>query len=519
MIQPRCSGIVFSRLPDEPDADALVVSATEGVATGITAGDQSAATWVVTSGRVSGAGSLLSQGEVEALVEAARRLEWHFGMPQDIEWVIDGGGRLRILQARPMAVSPDTEVHEALVEDRTPVLEGGYVASPGFGSGPVFVLESDEDIAHFPAGGVLVARHSAPSYAQVMDRCAAIVTEVGSPTGHMSSLAREFRVPAIVGLDGATRALGSGRMVTVDASSCRVFDGIIQYLAPQLQTQVHDSPALERLRCIARLVTPLTMIDPASPDFNPGSCQSLHDITRYVHEKAFEVMFHYGDIASADAEGAVRLDAKLPIRVEVFDVGGGLVEGSALSGRICREDVLSTPMQAFLEGLLDTRIRWDLPRPVSMRGFLSVLGESMAGPPAGAGEIGRISYAVISDRYMNFSSKAGYHFSTVDTYCGRSLTKNYIHFRFNGGGADAGRRHRRVRFLSNVVGAMDFKVQLRDETLVARLDKYKADEIRSRLISLGRLTLCARQLDMLMDNESSPELFAQYFLAGEWHRF
>ena len=32
----------------------------------------------------------------------------------------------------------------------------------------------------------------------VMDRIAAILTEVGSPTDHMSILAREFRVPTLV---------------------------------------------------------------------------------------------------------------------------------------------------------------------------------------------------------------------------------------------------------------------------------------------------------------------------------
>jgi pyruvate,water dikinase len=120
---------------------------------------------------------------------------------------------------------------------------------------------------------------------------------------------------------------------------------------------------------------------------------------------------------------------------------------------------------------------------------------------------------------MNFSTKAGYHFSTVDTYCGRSVNKNYIHFRFSGGAADAERRERRIRFLSAVVTALDFKVQTRSDLLVARLDKYGTEDIQARLVALGRLTLCARQLDMLMDSDASPDIFARAFLAGEWEKF
>jgi pyruvate,water dikinase len=230
-------------------------------------------------------------------------------------------------------------------------------------------------------------------------------------------------------------------------------------------------------------------------------------------------MFHYGDIATADDHNALRLQAKLPIIVEIFDVGGGVATEREPAARVRPEQITSVPMRAFLEGLLEPRIRWDLPRPVSMRGFFSVLGESVAGLPADTSEMGRVSYAIVSDRYMNFSTKAGYHFSTLDTYCGRSINKNYIHFRFFGGAADEARRRRRVQFISAVVSALDFKVQVRGDTLFAALDKYAADDIQSRLVSLGRLTLCSRQLDMLMDNNSSPEFFTRAFLDGEWHRF
>lgn len=522
MIRPRCSGILYSRLPDESDADAVMISVVAGIAQNLASGAENAETWVMTAGKIALAvGSLISKEEAAQLVETARRLESHFGTPQDIEWALNQNGELKVFQTRPLAtVRMHYESVESVNTDQTPMLEGGFAACPGVGSGPAVIAGMNDALTPFPEGAVLIARHSATSFVQIMDRCAAIVTDIGSPTGHMSSLSREFGIPTIVGLDGATHAIKEGQLITVDAKACRVYNGIIGTSTRPIHAEkMTESPALEQLRQTARLVTPLTLIDPASPEFHPDNCRSLHDITRYVHEKAFEAMFHYGDMAAIKESSSIRLKAKLPITVQIFDVGNGLAEMDDTSASIRPENVLSVPMRSFLEGLLESRIRWDLPRPVSMRGFFSVLGESVAGLPADAIDIGRASYAIISDQYMNFSTKAGYHFSTVDTYCGRSINKNYIHFRFVGGAADEERRRRRVQFLSMVVGALDFRVTIRGDALFAALDKYSAADIQSRLVTLGRLTLCARQLDMLMNSDSSPDFFARAFLAGEWHRF
>jgi len=58
-----------------------------------------------------------------------------------------------------------------------------------------------------------------------MPSCAAVVTEVGSPTSHMSILSREFGVPTLVGVTGALGRVSDGQEVTVDATHRRVFAG------------------------------------------------------------------------------------------------------------------------------------------------------------------------------------------------------------------------------------------------------------------------------------------------------
>jgi len=136
-------------------------------------------------------------------------------------------------------------------------------------------------------------------------------------------------------------------------------------------------------------VTPLHLTNPASPDFAPLCCRTLHDMTRFIHEKAFEGMFHFGDAAATDRQNSWRLEAPLPIDIRVFDVGGGVAADAPATGRISARDILSVPMLAFLDGMLDPRISWREPRPVSVKGFLSVLGESMTGPPPDAQQLGR----------------------------------------------------------------------------------------------------------------------------------
>lgn len=536
MLQPRCSGVLFSRRPDQPGADAVVVAAVPGLAAALVAGEQDACVWITGEDGRTPDSTLLSPEDLSRLVDAARRLEASLRGPQEIEWAIEPPDRLLIVQSRPLvAAAPESDAGATPLTDMPPRLSGGLCACPGIGSGRVAVVSGEDDLDAFPDRGVLVARQALPSYSRILSKCAAVVTDVGSPAGHLASLAREYGVPALVGCGQATSTLRPGTPVTVDATCGRVYDGLLATPPPAVRPVLAaDAPALQVLKRIARLVTPLSLTDPASPAFRPEFCQSLHDITRYVHEKTFEAVFHWGDVNWGDTRHARQLQVHLPLTIHVIDVGGGLREEEAAnedegdradggpggaSPAITLDDVVSTPFRALLSGMLDSRLRWDRPRPLSARGFLAVVGERMAGLPGEALRVGGASYAIVSDRYVNFSTKAGYHFATIDTYCGQSVNKNYIHFRFAGGAADGARRERRVRFIASVLASLDFKVQTRGDLLVARLGQFDHDALLARLEDMGRLCMCTRQMDMLMDSDASPEYFARAFLARDMDRF
>ena len=46
----------------------------------------------------------ISDQELAALKEIARKVERHYGRPQDIEWAIDRSGQIHLLQSRPETV-------------------------------------------------------------------------------------------------------------------------------------------------------------------------------------------------------------------------------------------------------------------------------------------------------------------------------------------------------------------------------------------------------------------------------
>ncbi|MBI5478882.1 MAG: hypothetical protein HY906_08505 [Deltaproteobacteria bacterium] len=556
LVEAAAGGVMFTRDPTRPDAPHLLIEAVPGQGASAADGTIAPDHFVLLRGEAprvvertlgvrshmllpTPAGGLcavpvpasrlaspcVSDEHLEQLCRTGRVLEEHFGGPQDVEWAIDLRGRIVILQTRPLACAefqPATPVPPELLGEHPVLVRDGVTACPGVASGTVVRVESEADLDRVEAGAVLVAVHSSPAYARVMQRVAAIVTEVGGRTGHMAIVARELGVPTIVGAPSAA-ALRTGTEITVDATHALVLAGRVAALlgsSPPRRTRARGLPELEALDKVAPLLCPLHLTEPESPGFQPSACTSLHDVTRFAHEKTFAEMFHLGDdVKRADEVRAVRLAARLPIEVYVFDLGGALRPAATHRPEVTVDDLTSAPLCAFATGLLDARIHWDRPRPVSVGGFLSVVGESMVGPPPSKHSLGRRSFAMASDTYLNFSTRAGYHFSTVDTYCGQSINKNYVSFRFVGGAAAAERRERRVRFVAGVLRQLGFAVQTHADLVAGRLQKYPRDRIRQTLEIMGRLTLCARQLDMLMDDDALVAGFVRAFLAEDFEPF
>ena len=164
---------------------------------------------------------VLSDDEVREIADIAVRSERHAGSPQDTEWAI-AGGKTYIVQTRPIttlsrAGTPTAEKHEVLVQ--------GLPAVPGAASGVVRVLDDVSEGGRLQDGEVLVAKMTNPDWLPTMRRASALVTDTGGMTCHAAIVARELKVPCIVGARTATKDLTDGMVVTVDGTHGRVLAG------------------------------------------------------------------------------------------------------------------------------------------------------------------------------------------------------------------------------------------------------------------------------------------------------
>jgi pyruvate,water dikinase len=466
----------------------------------------------------------LSPDQISTLAEYALRLEAHYKSPQDIEWALDRSGQLLILQSRPLHIwSPEKGPRSMPSIPQYPLLvEDGAIVFPGIGIGPAFQVHSEEDLINFPEGAILIAKHSSPQFVMVMKKARAILTDLGSITGHMASLAREFTVPCILDTQVATSVIPTGMEITVDAYTGRVYQGIIPELLPFQKTQespMKETPVYRSLRQVADLIVPLYLTDPKAPNFAPEFCQTLHDMGRLVHERSYSELFQLSDLVSGKEGFAFKLEALIPLDLHVIDLGSGLGSTGEQKGlkKVTVKDIVSVPFKALLRGMTLEVFQRPQIRPVSFSGFFSVMREQMMAPPqAGNERFGDRSYAIISDKYLNFSSRVGYHYSVLDSYCGPAVNMNYITFSFKGGAADDTRRNRRVRAIALILRNLDFVVETFGDRVDARFQKYESLLIEEKLDQVGRLLLYTRQMDMLMHSEESVEALADNFLKGNY---
>lgn len=462
----------------------------------------------------------LSDEEARELARLVMRLERHYGGYQDIEWSKTRDNRLVFLQSRPLDTrsGSDNVPKPPLLEHYPLLIEGGVAAYPGVGYGPVVKPQTPEDLFNFPEGGVLVAAHSSATYAAVMDKAQAIITETGGITGHMATICREFRVPTILNMPEVMRLLEAGTNVTVDAFSGRVYRGKAEELLPLRlaleSVRLQDTPVYRMLQKVARVILPLNLTDPASAGFSPENCKTLHDVMRYTHELSYQAMFAISDSAAEAGGVALKLKAPLPIDLYLIDLDNGTT-AKPHAKSVLPEEIVCAPLEALLGGMLRPDVMFRRPRPVNMGGFLSVMGQQMGNPQGASAErFGDRSYAIVSDRYMNFSSRVGYHYSVLDAYCGKTDSKNYISFSFQGGAAGEVRRVRRIRAIAMVLEKLGFSVIVRGDMVTARFQKYPQAIIEDRLDQLGRLLQVTRQMDMLMTSDAAVSQFKEDFMKG-----
>ena len=129
-------------------------------------------------------------------------------------------------RAVPVALLSDgTDVEATLpaADGRRGVLRG-VGAAAGSVTGPARVIH-DPATAHIEPGEILVAVTTDPGWTPLFLTAAALVTETGAIMAHGPTVAREYGIPAVISVAGATRRIVTGQVITVDGAAGTVTPG------------------------------------------------------------------------------------------------------------------------------------------------------------------------------------------------------------------------------------------------------------------------------------------------------
>lgn len=134
MVDAKCAGVMFTRSPTTGDKSVITVEGAWGLGSSVVSGEVTPDKWVL--GKITGEISqrdisdkharqvpaegggihevenepdkrnapCLTDEELMKLREVGRRIERHYGKPQDIEWALDKEGNVLLLQSRPETV-------------------------------------------------------------------------------------------------------------------------------------------------------------------------------------------------------------------------------------------------------------------------------------------------------------------------------------------------------------------------------------------------------------------------------
>jgi pyruvate,water dikinase len=182
--------------------------------------------------------SCLSDDQLARLTRLGQDVADYLGGPQDIEFGIEND-QLWLLQARPItaplaldrqdAASGGTRAHVPVeanpsgfvplpANQNSPILRGA-AASPGIAAGSARIVNGPEDFDKVVAGDILVCRFTDPAWTALFSVIAGVVTEIGGRLSHAAIVARERRIPAVLGIPSVLTSVQDGEQLTVDGSA------------------------------------------------------------------------------------------------------------------------------------------------------------------------------------------------------------------------------------------------------------------------------------------------------------
>lgn len=525
MIDAVASGVITTQDPARPQDNTMVLHALQGLGEDLMAGKSSPDCLSISRAKGHNLAMQLQEAHpihlpaehIPQLMAWAGQIENFQKNPQEIEWCLDKANRLFILQARSLFIQQKEEKKNIKPEKNSHVLlQGGETASRGAACGKIFHARSEDELFSIPQGAILVTGATSPSFASIIEKLAGVVAEQGSAADHFASVAREFGIPVIVRTGKNCRSLPEGKEVTIWADHGSIYEGCSENIVKQsLPDNIpkQASPVRLAFKMVIDFISPLKLINPADPAFLPESCRSFHDIIRFSHEKAVQVMFSQAKQGFLRKGGAKKLHSTVPLNLYVLDAGQGFKIEASAKEELGLEDLQSVPFLSFWTGLTHKGVNWSKHDHFDWKTFDDV---SLAGGIASKKDSAFASYAIISRDYLNLNLRFGYHFALLDALSTRTPEENYIMLRFaGGGGAFAGKSHR-IHFIASILKRLDFTTEVKGDLLDARFMRYDEKTTANRLDMVGRLLGATKLMDMILTDQAMADRMVEEFFDGRY---
>ena len=173
----------------------------------------------------------LQSGEIAAAVGASPTLD-HTSLVEARKKEIEHFGSLKppLFMGTDYGLPPPGLVSTALGKFFGPPPEPsdaadtvtGNAGSPGKVQGTARVVRSLDEADKLGVGDILVAETTSAPWTPLFATAAAIVTDTGGILSHCAVVAREYRIPAVVGTGVATSTIKDGQTIEVDGDAGRV---------------------------------------------------------------------------------------------------------------------------------------------------------------------------------------------------------------------------------------------------------------------------------------------------------
>ena len=131
---------------------------------------------------------------------------------------------LRFRMTQPAAIPP---IETNVTENSFAALRGnsddankllGFAVSPGIVSGIASVIMTPNDFDKMIPDSILVCPLTTPAWTQLFPHAIGLVTDIGSILAHGSIVAREYGIPAVLGIGDATQRIKNGQTITIDGN-------------------------------------------------------------------------------------------------------------------------------------------------------------------------------------------------------------------------------------------------------------------------------------------------------------